>query len=131
MTVPISEVVDISTSMQARFADLFETLGGWVTSTDDPALQRRFAQAAHRHAWHAQLWSDRRPTIPLEPATPTRVDAATEDATPALRLAWYLDQIDRLRADLIALSGRIDSQLDPSTTRVISLILADLAGELD
>ena len=53
-------------------------------------------------------WNQRRPT---------RVDAATEDSTPALRLAWYLDQIDRLRADLIALSGRIDPQLDPSTTQ--------------
>jgi hypothetical protein len=126
VTVPISELVDISASMHARFNALFETLGRWVASTGDPAVQQRFAQAAHRHAWHADLWAERRPTIPLDAGPSAQLDEVPDDPAASVRLAWYVGQVERLRAELGELSGRIDPVLDPSTARVISLITHDL-----
>ena len=130
MTVTIAELVDVTTSMKNRCAGLFETLGGWVVSTEDPATQQRFARAAHRHAWHAELWAARRPTVPLVAAEfgDGTVDAIA-DASDS-RLPWYLGHISDLRSDLAALAARVDPVLDPSTARVIALIDADLADEL-
>ena len=129
MTVTIAELVAISTSMQNRFAQLFETLGRWVATTDDPETQQRFARNAHRHAWHAELWAARRPTVPIEAVRPSladvEIDAQLGDG--AARSAWYDEQIELLRSELTDLHRRVDPQLDPGTARVISLISADLA----
>jgi len=43
---------------------LFETLGGWVTSTPEPAAKVMLAEVSLHHAWHAQLWAGLLPAVP-------------------------------------------------------------------
>ena len=42
---------------------LFETLGRWARKLPDPAVKRLFGTWCHRHAWHAELWRDRLPSV--------------------------------------------------------------------
>ncbi len=125
----IVELADVCARMRARSLDLFERVGSWVTTTDDGALQRLFAQACHQHAWHAELWAQRCPTIPaidLEPATasyrpPIHPIADSE------RLAQYRRSLADLLVDLAALKSHVDQNLDPNTTRTINLVSRDLS----
>ena len=109
---------------RARTLALFEQLGTWVTTTADPALQRLFATAAHRHAWHAQLWADRSPTIPVPPVV-AEVATIVEAGDDTDRWAAYATSLGTLLVELGALRGRIDPELDPGTARVIELVGAD------
>jgi len=122
----IIELGAICASMRARNIDLFEQIGGWVVDTADPTLQRLFAEASHRHAWHAELWAQRAPAIP-----PAELD--TSIAAPPFPVfapigsaEVYAEQLDRMLDDLRQLMSRIDVLLDPSTARTITLISADL-----
>lgn len=120
----IVELHAVCTDLQRRNQSLFETLGRWVATTDPPAVQQLAAEAGHRHAWHAQLWAERTPTIPVtDPYVPP--PAALDDAD---RLASYRLALGDLLTTVEALTGRIDRQLDPSTARVIDLVTADLAA---
>jgi hypothetical protein len=48
---------------------LFETMGAWMSSTPNPAVQLHLASESRIHAWHAQLWADLLPSLPhLDPA---------------------------------------------------------------
>src|ERR687897_443212 len=48
---------------------LFEALGGWVT--DVPELDAKALLATHsrHHGWHAELWHDLLPELPVLPTT--------------------------------------------------------------
>lgn len=123
-TVEITELVDVCERMAATNLALFERLGGWVTDETDPVRQRWFAVASHRHAWHAELWSGRRPTVPLDA---TAAEAAPMD-DPDDRAGWYASQLTQLQQQVAQLEVRVDPVLDPSTMRVIHLVAADLAA---
>jgi hypothetical protein len=124
-TVEITELIDVCERMTAINHALFEQLGEWVADETDPVRQQWFAVACHRHAWHAELWAERRPKVPLDvtAAADTTVDGPDE------RTAWYTGHLTRLQQDLVELEVRLDPVLDPSTTRVIQLVAADL-GDL-
>ena len=123
--VGIVDLVDLCDDQCASSLGWFVVLGERVRDESDPRLQRLFATAAHRHAWHAELWARRRPAIPHDavhdlpaPSTPEVGD----DLATAYRehLAGQRAWLDRLRDE-------IDADLDPSTRRVIDLVDADLA----
>jgi hypothetical protein len=122
--IGIVDLVDVCASMSARNRRLFERLGAWVADEPDPMLQRWFALAAHRHAWHGDLWDGRRPAIPVDAP---RIEQPTDD-DPADRADWYRTELAAMRSDLTALEHRVDPVLDPSTRRVLDLVLADLDG---
>jgi hypothetical protein len=42
---------------------LFEVLGGWVASESQPEARLMFDVQSRHHAWHAQLWADRLPSV--------------------------------------------------------------------
>jgi hypothetical protein len=123
----IIELGEVCNTMRARNIKLFEQLGGWVADTTDPALQRLFAEACHRHAWHAELWAHRAPDI-----RPVEVDTSATAAPGPLvaageRGSTYRGALDRLLADLHELLARVDVLLDPGTARTIALVTVDLA----
>lgn len=122
-TVAIAELVDVCERMAEVNRELFERLGAWVTDESNPSRQQWFAVACHRHAWHAELWSERRPKVPLDG---TLSDVALPSTT-ADRAAWYRERVSEIQDELAALEAEIDATLDPSTTRVIQLVAADLA----
>ena len=122
MAPTIVELVSTCEDLAARNRSLFELLGSWVADEPDPALQQHFAVAAHRHAWHAELWAQRRPSGPHAPTGA----AAHLEYLGTERTAWYRECVGDLRAELTALGARTDPLLDPSTQRVIELVLADL-----
>jgi hypothetical protein len=130
-TLPIVDLAATCRSMQAVNQQLFERLGEWVAVTGEPRAQQLFALACHRHAWHAELWAQRSPTINVEGQhrrPPTGGDDLhdVEGADATARLAWYRDQLDALQADVRDVGARIESLLDPGTWRVINLVTADL-----
>ena len=122
-TLGIVELVEVCLEMAGRSRSLFGQVGGWVSDESDPALQRWYAVGSHRHAWHAELWEERLPKIPMEgggsqpPVSTGRADA-------------YRGHLEQLLTDLDRLAPRIDPVLDPSTVRVITLVQADLADLL-
>lgn len=124
----IIELGQICNALRARNTELFAQLGGWVVDTPDPELQRLFAEACHRHAWHAELWAQRTPAI--APVAPSPDEPSTaqppEAVAPADRAAVYADAIDQLESTATATSDRFDALLDPGTARTIELVLADL-----
>lgn len=126
----IVELGQICNAMRARNLELFEQLGSWVPDTPDPELQRLFAEACHRHAWHAELWAQRTPTIPpVEPSPAERpARESPESIAQADRAAVYADAIDRLQSAVTATLARVDPLLDPATARTIELVLADLGA---
>jgi hypothetical protein len=127
--IGIVELGDACARLRARNLDLFEMTGGWVATTPPGVEQRHFATAAHRHAWHAELWARRCPAIP-----PVDLDALTArhrvslpEVEPGRRLAAYRARLDTMSTDLDSFASAIDSELDPSTVRVIDLVRSDLA----
>jgi len=128
--VGIIELADICATFRARSLDLFELTGGWVRDTEDPARQRWFAEASHRHAWQAELWAERSPSIPPVDAdvlvAAHRVPTAPT-AEPA-RTDRYLASLDALLGELDGLEARLVPELDPSTLRTVARVRADLVG---
>ena len=122
----IVELHGVCADMRARSLELFEGLGGWVAVTADGPLQRLFAEACHRHAWHAELWQRRMPTIPAAsqpvPLRPTPLDGESDQR----RGDQYRQALTGLVAELAALRERVDPTLDPSTVRTIDLVVCDL-----
>lgn len=125
-TVPIVELVGRCDEMAATHRRLFELVGSWVADEPDPARQRLYGIASHRHAWHAELWEQRSPAIPVEAASngaPQRTPPEDGDA----RHDWYHGALADLIDDTVALADAVDPTLDPGTVRVARLVLADLA----
>lgn len=127
--IPIDELVTLSERRCTLALGWFETLGGWVVDEPDPRRQRWFATACHRLAWHADLWSDRRPAIPHDVVHP-RPRPASVDPT-GDRAAALSAHLAAERNELAALAARVDPDLDPATLRVIALVDADLAELLE
>jgi hypothetical protein len=129
-TPPIIELVDVCERLAARNRAVFELVGGWIADEPDPSVQRWLSAGAHRHAWHAELWSERRPAVPVDPVDPVDDTARLTGPGPdADRASWYLGQIAELIVEVESLAGRVDRELDDATARVCGLVAADL-GEL-
>jgi hypothetical protein len=122
----IIELHAVCGRLASQHAELFETLGGWVATTTDPVVQQLFAEACHRHAWHADLWTQRRPAIPIEQTDDVAPPALHADA--ADRLHAYRAAIEAIESATTAIGRRVRPLLDPSTARVVELTLYDLSG---
>lgn len=137
----IVELGHVCVAMRARNLDLFAALGGWVMSSEPGELQRLFAEACHRHAWHAELWEARTPAIRVafpQPADHARLGADGADGadvdTDEQRRDRYRAALSALDEQLRSLRSRIDPSLDPSTARTIDLVgrdVVELAARVD
>lgn len=125
---------------------LFTTLGRWAVDVPEPAVKRALATWCHRHAWHASLWRERRPTHDgagrpdvvendgddwLTPLRSTlSADGVIDRAATADKLAAIVEvllpALDDAAADHAA---AIDERLDGPTARVLTLVATDLAAE--
>lgn len=124
--VGIVELGTICAQHAARSRRAFEVVGRWVTNETDPARQRLWSTAAHRHAWHAELWAARLPAIPPLDGLLAAATTAPADALARPDAESYRRDLADDRAALAALRARIDPDLDPSTLRVVALVDADL-----
>jgi len=127
VTIPILELGSICVELGSRNNELFARLGTWVISTADPELQRLFATACHRHAWHAELWEQRTPRIvgvDFESAANAQAAELVGDGD---RRGWYRQQLVEIDELLTQLAGQCDPMLDPSTARTLQLVTADIA----
>jgi hypothetical protein len=119
---------------------LFATLGGWVTSTPEPAAKAMLAEVSLHHAWHAQLWDGLLPAVPHLPAEDLVVPPVGDDAFPdppaggstADRLGWLCGEalpalLDRYACHL----ARTTPVTDGPTIRVLGLVTADVRSDLD
>ena len=135
--LPIVELGQVCVAMRARNLDLFRTLGRWVTTSVPGESQRLFAEACHRHAWHAELWEARTPVIRVSfpaPAEPERFSDDGENAGDEQRRDRYRAALSSLEEQLRSLRARIDPSLDPSTARTVDLVgrdVVEIAARLD
>ena len=119
---------------------LFETLGAWVASTDEPAAKLLFDRHSQHHAWRAQQWWDRLPVLAdvdrdrlIQPPTPAAAAGAAalaglEGAT--ARLAGvYRVALPRLFAGYQRHRQRVDPASDGSAMRTLDLLMPDVAGD--
>jgi hypothetical protein len=116
----IVELVDVCERWRSINMTLFEQLGGWVRATPPGRLQRLFAEACHRHASHARLWERRRPTIAVDIADRQPATIVLDGAS------GYVAMLTRLLDQVTEQAERIDTELDPSTARVIDIVTRDL-----
>ncbi len=115
---------------------LFEELGRLARSSDTPVAARTpLATWCHRHAWHAELWATRVPVVPHhEFATDDGLGFVEETRTlivddPSVLVTMVLPS---LVADHVAAHRqRIDRRVDGPTARILDLVAADYAAELD
>jgi hypothetical protein len=138
--VTLHELASYAAAHRALDLLVFEHAGSWVTSTPELALRPLLATTAHQHAWHAELWAARFPSVPgldLGAATTVArerlVDVAVAldslDSTDE-RVSALFDGLVPLVADVVASHrAALDERLDPSTARVLDLVAADLARE--
>jgi len=118
---------------------LFETLGRWARELPEPAIKQVMATWCHRHAWHAEVWRDRLPTVDaladasddveawIAPLRAALLDVRTSaEAIAALRESV----LPALQAALNEHRDAIDPLLDGTTARVLELVGADLVAEL-
>jgi hypothetical protein len=130
----IVELGDVCAAMRAHSLELFAQLGAWVTTTAPGELQRLFAEACHRHAWHAELWELRTPAIPRERAPSAPPPERSEVEGDEIRRERYRAELSTLEDELRGLRTRIDPALDPSTARTIDLVgrdVVEIAAHLD
>jgi hypothetical protein len=130
----ILELADTCTTMRARNLELFAQLGAWVATTSPGELQRLFAEACHRHAWHAELWEARAPTIPNTAAAAAASRDLSDVEGDDPRRSRYRAELSALEEDLRSLHARIDPTLDPSTARTVDLVgrdVVEIAARLD
>ena len=134
----IVELGHLCVAMRARNLGLFRSLGAWVTTSAPGESQRLFAEACHRHAWHAELWEARTPLIRVAFAAPAETERDADDLDDVSgdeqRRDRYRDELSSLEEQLRSLRARIDPALDPSTARTIDLVgrdVVELASRLD
>jgi len=123
---------------------LFEVIGGWVPTMHDPTdLEPKvfFADVASRHAWHAELWAQRLPTLREidAAALTTAAPAGGRDLIAALgepgrgvdRLAALSGSVwPRYVATLDAHAGIAAPLADASVLRTLHLVRTDLANDI-
>ncbi len=117
---------------------LFETLGRWARELPDPAVKRLFGTWCHRHAWHAELWRDRLPSVValngegddveawIRPLRTALADVGTSDEATAVMRDSVLTALEAAVAEH---RDAIDPLLDGPTARVLDLVAADLTAE--
>src|SRR5688500_17497795 len=123
----IVELAGVCAAMRAHSLQLFTLLGTSVASTSPGELQRLFAEACHRHAWHAELWEARTPAIPPAVTSSGEGERLGHDRQPMsdgdeARRNRYRGELSTMEEALLALRARTEPALDPNTARTIDLV---------
>jgi hypothetical protein len=134
----IVELGGVCAAMRAHSLQLFTLLGASVASTSPGELQRLFAEACHRHAWHAELWEARIPAIPAATISGQgerlgHHPQPLSDGDDARRNR-YRGELSTMEEALRALRARTEPALDPNTARTIDLVgrdVVEIAARLD
>lgn len=116
---------------------VFEHVGRWGVDADtDASVRPYFAAWSQHHAWHAELWVARFPSIPDADVHSATDDArerftvaveALEGAAGSARLELLADRIFPTLASVIDAHRRaVDVRLDAPTARVLDLVTTDV-----
>ncbi len=119
---------------------LFETLGEWVASTDEPETKLLFDRHSQHHAWRAEQWWDRLPVLAdidrdrlIQPPTPAVAAAAAAlaglEGTVSRLAGVYRVALPRLFAAYHHHRLHADPTSDGSAIRTLDLLLPDVAGD--
>jgi hypothetical protein len=123
----IVDLVAVCVAQRQWSQRLFERCGAWVATSEHPGLQQLLATATHRHAWHAELWSRRRPTIPVDdPPAASPDEQHVELDGDAARAAAYANELESMLTALDRIRAASDPTLDPATHRTLDLVTTDL-----
>lgn len=129
-------VGELCAQIAARSDEMFRRTGRAVAATPPGPLQRFWATASHRHAWHADLAGERSPTVIVidhvarverisrELFGRDRVEPA--EVNPDRLGSWWNAQRSGLSTVLEAARTAVDGELDPGTARILDLVGSDL-----
>jgi hypothetical protein len=118
---------------------LFEAVGSWVTTTDDPTLKLVFGRQSRRYGWHVELIEPIRPrTRDHDPATCSPLDAGWRTLMARLLAATDTEsRVERLREVLEHTVTGYEEHLgamrplrDGPGLRVVGLVLDDDRSQL-
>ena len=118
---------------------LFEVLGGWVTSVPEPEVKHLLAVHGPHHAWHAELWHDRRPRLAHLPADELVAPATPEVAELLDAVAAAEGTVERLvgayrvvlPALVAAYSAHLDRCREPTDGPIARSLRFALADEVE
>ena len=122
---------------------LFETLGRWSGSADDPRAQVLFGSMSRRQGRHAELWVGLLPALPHLPSADllsardgadvvVAALASLDDSPASARLAALRD--DALPHTVARYRAHLDVTVPPTdapTIRALGHVLADLGADLE
>jgi hypothetical protein len=119
---------------------LFETIGGWVASTDEPEAKLLFDRHSQHHAWRAQQWWDRLPVLAdiererlIQPPTPAAAGAGAAlaglDGTVPRLAGAYRVALPRLFAAYHRHRLQADPTSDASAIRTLDLLVPDVVAD--
>ena len=124
-------------------ARLFEALGRWSVTVDDPRARAVLATASRRLVWQAELWWGLLPGLPHLPAAELVAPPASlpdlvvtlealDEAPDHQRVAALVDDVlSRVLTDLDEHLAVTTPVTDGPTVRVLGLARADVQAALD
>lgn len=139
-SLDIVAVARLCAEVSAYSSALFEFCGRQIAVSDPGPKQRWWARACHQHAWHIELATERMPTVPVVDARALVAGAGEplgamtnhDSDVPAVDpIPVWQQATAEICATLDAGNQRLDPALDPSTSRMIDLVRADLARLAD
>jgi hypothetical protein len=84
-------------------ARLFEVVGRWSGTVDEPRARALFARQSRHHAWHVQLWHELLPGLPH--VGPSQLVAPDGDRAALIADLEALDDADRTGPDASSPAG--------------------------
>jgi hypothetical protein len=139
LTNSITDIARLAGSYKWCELQIAAALGTWSDVIPESSASALCGSHAHVHAWHAELWNDRIPTLwdadNTQLMQPPRTDAETAIqrlgnqemlATTAQKLdAMYCDVLPILRDMYTTHVKSIESRVDPPTARILELCITD------
>lgn len=134
-TATIHGLADRVAAYRALDLLLFEVIGSWITETTSANLRPYFAAWSQHHAWHAELWAGRFPSVPdidLSSHTDSAAGrlAAVHESVPQTdvdRIRFLADELlPQLEAILVEHRATVVTELDAPTGRVLDLVIDDI-----
>jgi hypothetical protein len=138
-TNSIADIARLAGSYKWCELQIAAALGSWSDAIPESSASALCGSHAHIHAWHADLWNDRIPTLwdtdnaHLVQPPHTEAESAIQRLSNHEKLATTAQKLDAMYCDVLPMLREmytihlkaIDSRIDPPTARILELCITD------